>query len=458
MATISSPGLGSGLDVNGIVSKLMAVERQPLVALTRREASYQAKISAYGSVKSALVSLQGAVNTLKTAGTYTGLSASSSNKEVATATASSGALIGSYTLEVTQLAKNHTVRSTAPFTAPTNTFTHGTLSIQIGSGTPKTITIDGTNNTLAGIRNAINTANAGVTASIVNDGTNHRLLLSSKTLGSNGTITVSVTDSGSGGSFALDVLQSANLVTTQTADDAEFEINGLPITRSSNTISDAIDNVTLNLAATGTTTISVGRNTAAVVAAFDGFVKAFNEAKKQIDSVSKYDTEAKKAATLTGDAAMRAIQSQLNQLAFSRVSGIGDIASLSDLGVQLQKDGTLALNTAKLTAALNASPDNVKDLMTQTTAGNTGIAVRFADALKSMIDAKGIIDSRTEGVNASIKVLQKQYETMQRRLQDIEARYRSQFTALDSMIASLSQTSQYLAQQLANLPKPANNS
>ncbi|MCX8018649.1 MAG: flagellar filament capping protein FliD, partial [Rhodocyclaceae bacterium] len=152
-------------------------------------------------------------------------------------------------------------------------------------------------------------------------------------------------------------------------------------------------------------------------------------------------------------AAMRSIQSQLNSLVFSRVSGFGDIGSLSDIGVRLQKDGTLSLDTSKLTAALNDPTKDVKGLMTQTTAGNTGIAVRFADALKSIVEAKGVLDSRTEGVNASIKALQKQYETMQRRLQDIEARYRAQFTALDSTISSLNQTSQYLAQQLANLPK-----
>ncbi|MCX8087005.1 MAG: flagellar filament capping protein FliD [Rhodocyclaceae bacterium] len=453
MATLSSPGIGSGLDINGIVSKLMLVESRPLTQLAAKEASFQAKISAYGSVKSALDNLLGAVNTLKTAGTYTGLSATSSNKDVATATAASGALAGTYSINVTQLAKYHTVRSSDAYTATSNTFTHGTLSIQIGSGTPVNITIDGSNNTLAGIRDAINAANAGVKASIVNDGTNYRLILNSQTLGSSGAITVAVTDSGSGGSFALGNLASPSLVTTQNADDAQLTINGLAITRSSNTITDAIDNVTLNLVATGSTTVTVGKNTAAVVAAFDGFVKAFNEAKKQIDAVAKYDPQTKKAAVLTGDAAIRSVQSQLNQLVFSRVSGFGDIGTLSDIGIRLQSDGTLKLDTAKLTEALNDPNKDVKGLMTQTTAGNPGIAVRFATALQSMLEAKGVIDSRTEGINASIKLLQQQTETMKRRLQDIEARYRAQFSALDSTIASMSQTSQYLTQQLANLPK-----
>jgi len=458
MATISSPGLGSGLDINGIVSKLMAVEGRPLTALAAKEASYQAKISAYGAVKSALAGLQGAVNTLKTVGTYTGLTASSSNKEAATASVSGSPTSASYAITVTQLAKHHALRSTDPYTAATNTFTTGTLSIQIGSGTPVDVTIDSSNNTLAGIRDAINAANAGVTASIVNDGTNYRLLLASKTLGSGGAITVSVTDAGSGGTFALGNLASASLATTQNADDAALSINGLSITRSTNTIADAIDGVTLNLTGVGSTTVTVGKNRAAVVAAFDGFVKAFNDAKKQIDSVAKYDTETKKAATLTGDAAMRTIQSRLNQLLFTRVAGFGDIGTLSDLGVRLQKDGTLSLDTAKLTAALNDDALDVKGLMTQTTSGNEGVAVRFANALKSMLETGGLIDSRTQGVNASIKTLQKQYETMQRRLQDIEARYRAKFTALDSTIASLNQTSQYLAQQLANLPKISSNS
>jgi flagellar hook-associated protein 2 len=458
MASISSPGLGSGLDINGIVSKLMAVESQPLTLLATREASYQAKISAYGTLKSALSSLQSAADTLAKTDTFTGLSVSSSDTKVLTAAASDSPTAANYNINVTSIAKYHAVRSDGNYTATTDTFNTGTLSISVGGGTAVDVAIDGSNNTLAGIRDAINDADAGVTASIVNDGTYQRLLLTSKTLGSDGAINVAVSDDGSGGTFALTALASASLIETQAADDAQLTINGLTITRSSNTIADAVDGVTFTLLTTGSSTVKVATNTAATVAAFDTFVKAFNDAKKQISSISSYNSEAKQGAILTGDSTVRSIQSRLNQLLYSNVSGItGSLATLSDIGITLQKNGTLSLDTSKLTAALNDPAKDVQSLMTQTTSGNTGIAVRFSDAIKVMTESNGLIDSRTTGINASIKGLQKQGETLQQRLQDIERRYRAQFTALDTLIASLNQTSQYLSQQLANLPKITSN-
>lgn len=564
MATISSPGLGSGLDINGIITKLMAVESQPLSVLATREVSYQAKISAYGTLKSALSSLQTAAETLADTSTYTGKSSSSSDTSVLTTSVSGSPGQGSYNVVVSQLAASHSLRSTGSYTATTNTFTTGTLTIKVGSGSAVNITIDSSNNTLAGVRDAINSANAGVTASIVNDGTYQRLFLTSGTTGTDGTITTTVTDSASGGTFALADLASndstrstgnytstsdtfnsgtlsiavgggatvditinasnntlsgirdaingntsvgvtASIVsdgsyqrlvltsktagssgeisvtntedgvtmgsfglsglnatatagtylnTSQAATNAELTVNSLAITSSSNTITTAIEGVTLNLIKDGSSTVKVATNTAATVSAFDAFVKAYNDASKQISNVSGYNSETKQGAILTGDSTVRNIQSRLRQLLFSGVSSLTrGVQTLSDLGIRLQKDGTLSLDTGKLTSALNDPVKDVKGLMTQTTSGNPGIAVRFAEGLASMVDSDGLIDNRTEGINASIKSLQKQNETLQKRLADIEKRYRAQFTALDSLVASLNQTSQYLSQQLANLPK-----
>jgi len=457
-STISSLGVGSGLDLNGIVSKLMAVESQPLTALATKEAGYQAKISALGSIKGVLSDLQSAANTLAQPGVFTGISATSSSTTTLTASATTAASTGTYAIGVTQLAKYHSVRSTGAYTATTNTFTEGTLAITVGSGTPVNVTIDGTNNTLAGIRDAINSAKAGVSASIVNDGTNQRLLLTSSTLGSAGAISVAATDSGSGGSFALGQLASASLVSTQPAQDAQLTINGLAITRSSNSIADAIEGVTLNLVDAGNSTLKVAKNTAATVGAIDGFVKAFNAAKTQIASLSSYNTETKTAAILTGDTTVRGVMSRLNQLVFSSVSGIaGGIRNLSNIGITLQKDGTLSLDTATLTTALNDPSKDVQGLFTQTTTSNPGIAVRFNNELKAMLATNGLIDSRTTGISASIKDVQQRSKALQTRLVQIEQRYRTQFSALDSTIASLNQTSQYLTQQLAKLPGISSN-
>ncbi|MDP1956965.1 MAG: flagellar cap protein FliD N-terminal domain-containing protein, partial [Rhodocyclaceae bacterium] len=228
MAGVSASGLGSGLDVNGIIKQLMALEQQPMKALATKEAGFQAKLSSFGMLKGALASLQTAAKTLSTTGTFTGMSASVSDTSVLTASAGSTAAAGSYSLSVTQLAKFHAVRSNTNYAATTDTFTTGTLAISIGGGTAKNITIDSSNNTLAGIRQAINDADAGVTAAIINDGSTNRLVLSSKTSGSAGAIAVAVTDSGSGGTHALGDLKSTGagttLVATQTADDAKLTI------------------------------------------------------------------------------------------------------------------------------------------------------------------------------------------------------------------------------------------
>lgn len=458
MATISSPGLGSGLDINGIITKLMQVESQPLTALATKEASYQAKLSAFGSMKGALSSLQTAVATLKNSSTFTGKSATSSDSAVLTATATSEAAAGSYTISVTQLAKYHAVRSNTNYAATTDTFNTGTLSITIGSGTAVDIPIDGTNNTLAGIRDAINDADAGVTASIINDGSTNRLVLASKTSGSVGAITVGVADAGSGGTHALTTLASASLVTTQTADDANLMINGIAITRSSNTVSDAIDGLTLTLkkgtlAAPGESVVTVAQNTGAVTSAVNAFIKAYNDAIGGIKSMTAYDAANKKASVLTGDSTARNIQSQLSSMVQANVTGVaGGIARLSDIGISVKADGMLELNSSKLSAAL-ADPDtDVAALFTQTTSGNEGVAVRLNTMLEGVVGSAGLISSRTDGINASIKDLQKRAESLNLRLAQIEKRYRAQFTALDTLVASMNQTSQYLTQQLASLP------
>jgi flagellar hook-associated protein 2 len=388
---------------------------------------------------------------------------------VLTASASSTAAPGNYNISVTQLAKFHAVRSNSNYAATTDTFTTGTLSVSIGGGTAVNIAIDSSNNTLAGIRDAINDAGTGVTASIINDGTTNRLVLASKTSGSVGAIGVTVTDNGGAGippapPYALSSLASASLVTTQTADNANLTINGIAITRSTNTISDAIDGLTLNLAkgtlaTPGTATVTVAKNTGAVTSAVSAFVKAYNDAIGQIKSMTAYDAANKKASVLTGDSTARSIQSQLSNLAQANITGIaGGISRLSDIGIAVQKDGTLTTDSSKLSAAL-ADPDkDVASLFTQTTSGNQGIAVRFNAALESIIGVSGLISSRTDGITSSIKDIQKRGEALQARLVQVEKRYRAQFTALDSLVASMNRTSTYLAQQLANLPGASSSS
>lgn len=463
MASIASPGIGSGLDINGIISKLMAVESRPLTQFASKEGSYQAKLTAFGTLKGALSSLQTAAQTLTKTETFTGMSASSSDSSLFTASATSTASAGSYDLAVTTIAKAHGLRTNVNY--GTDTFDSGTLRIQIGTGTAVDVAISGVS-TLAQIRTAINDAKVGVTATVVNDGTADRLVLTSNTTGTDGQIAITAPTTNNNGTRRLTDLVGANLTQTQAPDNAVFTLNGINITRSTNTVENAVEGVTIKLIKEPvsqtppitplTGKLTVAQNASAIAGAVNTFVKAYNDAINSIKSSTAYDAANKRAAVLTGDSTARTIQSQLFGLVGARVSGIeGGIARLSDVGIAVQKDGTLSVDSSKLSAAL-ADPDkDVAAFFTQTTSGNEGIAVRFNKILTGMVGTNGLISSRTDGIDASIKDLQKRADSFSLRLEAIEKRYRTQFSSLDALVASMNQTSNYLAQQLANLPKAA---
>lgn len=458
MAGLSSPGLGSGLDVNSIVTQLMALEQRPVTALNTKEASYQAKLTAYGSLKGVLSTVQSTAEALTLEATFDSRTASVSAPTVLSASAATTAADGSYAVTVTQLAKYHALRSNTAYSATTDTFNTGSLAIQVGSGVTVDVTIDGSNNTLAGISQAINDADAGVTATIINDGSTNRLVLSSDTLGSSGAITVTATDSGSGGTHPLTGLNSAVMVETQSADDALFNVNGIDITRSSNTVSDVIEGLTLSLTLAGTTSVTVSKNTAATTTAINAFVKAYNDAVKQLQSSSAYNAATKTASILTGDSTVRGIRATLLGLVQTSVSGVGEnIDTLSGIGIALQTDGTLLVDSTKLAEALADPAADIAALFASTSEGNKGVAVRFNESLDSVLGSAGLIANRTDGIAASIKDIGLRRDILLARLLNVEARYRAQYSALDSLIASMNQTSQYLTQQLANLPGTSSN-
>jgi flagellar hook-associated protein 2 len=457
----------SSIDVNGLVTQLMTLEQRPLTVLDSKEAGIQAKISAFGSIKGALSTLQTSIAQLAKTTTFTARTATSSDATVMSATAGNAAVNGTYTITVDKLAKFNAVRSNDAYTANTNTFNTGTLSISVGDGSAKTVTIDPDDNTLSGIRDAINNANAGVSASIINDGTNQRLVLSSKTMGSDGAIKVTATEDGVGtGTFALTGLAfdasnptaNPSMVQTQAADDAQLTINGLTVTRSSNTVTDVVTGLSMNLSKIGSTTLTVGKNNTDVVTVVSAFVSAYNDVVKQNKSLTAYDATNKTSALLTGDATVRTIQTGLSSMLQSSVKGLnGGITGLADVGIELQKDGTLTLNTSALSAALNDPNKDVAGLFSQTTAGNQGVAVQFNNWLTKTLGTDGLLDNRLDSFADTISSLDDQRTRIQDRLVTIEARYRKQFTALDSLVSSMSQTSAFLEQQLANLPNTSKN-
>lgn len=383
---ISSAGIGSGLDVNSIISQLMALEQRPLTALASKEAKYQAQLSAYGSLKGALSTFQSAAASLASPAKFSALKASVADSTLATVSVAATATPGSHAIEVQTLAQAQKLASAAH--AATNTaIGTGKLTISFGTYDADTFTANGDKaateitigagqNSLAGIRDAINAADAGISATIINDGTGYRLTVSSKDSGTANAIRIAVTDDDAAHTDNAGLSQIAfdartvsgvtNLSETVAANDAVVVIDGITVTKSSNTISDALAGVTLSLLKENpgsTTTLSIAKDTAGVQSSIQSFVKAYNDLNTTIVNLTKYDAETKKASLLTGESTVRTLQSQLRGLFNTPLSSAGGgLASLPDVGITFQTDGTLKLDSAKLTASLNDPAKDVASL------------------------------------------------------------------------------------------------
>lgn len=394
---LSSPGIGSGLDVNGIVNQLMVAERQPLNALNAQEQVFNQKLSAFGQVRSALATFQTALKDLSSGSKFQALSATSSDTKVLNASASGKAIPASYQIGVTQLAQQHKVAS-AGYATTDAVIGSGTLNIQFGtydSGlntftanadkAAKSISIAPANNTLAGIRDAINAANAGVTATVVNDGTaaGNRLVLTSSDSGASNSLKISVTDDdgtalNTTGLSALAYDPTAavgsgkNLEQKAAALDALLDIDGIAVKQSTNTVKDAIDGVTLNLAQTNVgqkLTLVVGRDNKAVTDAVQAFVKSYNDASGTLKNLTAYKGPGAQNGILLGDSTARGIQVQMRDMLNTAINSGGALTTLSQIGVSFGSDGTLSLDNVKLTTAINTNFD--------------GIAALFAKAAKA---------------------------------------------------------------------------
>lgn len=438
MASISSPGLGSGLDVNSIVSQLMAVESRPLTAFAQKEAQYQAKISAFGAALGAMSSLQSSADALTDPDKFTGLKASVKDSSIASATVDSTAVAGKYSLEVSQLAQAQIVNTIQNPSIPVG---GGTLSIKLGANAAVDIAVAGTDG-LSDIATSINedaTLKSQIKASVVDN----RLVLESLSTGAANTISIA--------SAELTDFVTAQLLTARTAQDAAFKINGITITRDTNTVDDVIDGLTLTLskASPGTTTdITVSRDVSTAKTALEAFVKAYNDVNKTIGDLTRVDASSKKGSVLTGDATLRTAQSQLRSLLGSRPDGITDplLTTLSQVGISANRSGTLSLDASKLSAAFSERPESVADLL-------KAFGTAFESAAGALSGSTGTLQAKIDGLNQSIKTIQSRREAFSLRLDQVEKRYRTQFASLDSLVSSLNKTSSFLTQQLANLPK-----
>lgn len=424
---ISAPGIGSNLDVNNIVSQLMALERRPLQALDRKEATFQAQLSAFGTLKSALSTFQTALAGLNDGSKFQANKATIADSGIATVAAANSAVPGSYALEVTQLAQAQKLVAvgqastsaaigTGTLTFEFGTIAGGTFDAQTGKYTgatfsangagAKTVTIGASNNTLAGIRDAINAAKIGVTASVINDGsgTPYRLALSVTDPGQAKSLKISVAgDAALSTLIAHDPAGTQQLIETASARNALLKIDGVAITKTTNKITDAIEGVTLDLLkanAGGTTTVSVVRDSGTIKGAVEGLVKAYNEINSTLKNLSAYDAATKQGAVLQGDFTILSMQSRLRAELTNALTGTGGAYSnLSQIGVTLQKDGTLALDSGKFQTALDNAPNDIAALFAAIGKASDGAVsyVAATDKTKAGTYALDVTQLATQG-------------------------------------------------------------
>ena len=457
MATITASGIGSGLDVDSIITQLMKLERQPITSIETKKTATESKISAFGQVKSALSSLQTAVAALQKTASFATTKASVADSSALTAVSSTGATAGNYSIEIGQLAKAQRVATSAT-TEPTVaagslTITLGTLSAGSFTADPArttTITLS-SGSTLEELRDAINDADSGVTARIINNGAINQLVLASDDTGADQAFQIS----GSGGlaGFNYDpATDTGSLSSVQTAQDAELTVDGIAVTRSTNTISDLIDGVTLTLKSETATATSINVELDNTVAqkAIEAFVSAYNNAVTTMRSLTSFDPATKKAGSLNGESGISSILSQLRNTLGSSLSGLTGADSLASIGLSFALNGTLSIDTAKLTGALADPTKNVAELF-----GGNGTVSGYADLLSTkltdLLSSGGSLASRTDALNGSIDGYTDRIDALELRMDAIEKRYRAQFAALDSMMSSMNQTSTFLTQQLTTL-------
>jgi flagellar hook-associated protein 2 len=446
MATTSSI-----LDVASLVSQLMKVERKPIDKLNAKITDIQARISSFGTLNSLVSTLQSSAQSLKTM--LQSYSATPSDANLFSATASTSAAAGSYTISISKLAQAQNLVAAGqasqtvsiPSLASTVTFTIG--------GNPMAVTIQA-GATLQDIRDAINGANLGITASIVNDGSNapYRLVLTADKTGvANGVSSITVQPGGDPAlndllAFNPDANPPAAVTMTQSAvaQNASLTINGIAITSASNNVTDAIQGVTLTLKAETTTpaTLTVARDTSAIESAVTKFVDSYNALATQLKSRSAYGNSTSQAGVLAGDGAVRQMLDQLRNILTTPASG-GTLSYLTEIGISTQFGGTLKLDTSKLKSMLASDYAGVGNLLNST----TGFATRLSDWATSVTRAGGLIGQRTDGLNSSIKGYNDQIAKLEKRMTVLQKQYTTTYSNLNMMLSRMNDTSSYLTSQ-----------
>lgn len=480
MASLSSVGVsGTGLD-ESVITKLVAIEKQPADALTTKNTTLQTKVSTWGKIQSAFSSLKDAANKLTQSEFWNGTTATSSNDTAVSVSTTSSAAASSYAVTVSQLAQGQMV-ATSAFASKTAAVGEGTLRIQLGtyvtdnSVAPPAVTFNAKaaasavdiaigpgDNTLEKIRDRINSSNAGITASIVNDASGSRLVMRGAN-GETNAFKVSVTENGAVpglSALAYDGTTggTSSMTRTQAAQNAKATINGLAVSSESNTLSDVVDGVTLTLKqATATpANITVAQDTASISKGVSDFISAYNNVVSTIRVQTLYDEASKTAGPLQGDSTARGLLSQMRNLITSDSTATASFSRLFDMGIVTNTDGTLKMTSSKFNDAMGTKLADMQKYFANSddvVASKNGMGQRIKNLASQILDTNGAIANSTDGLKATIKRNTTKIDSINDRAGLYEARLRQQYTALDASYSKLSGLQSYVSAQLAALNK-----
>lgn len=477
MAGLSSLGIGSGLDAENIVTSLVAIERKPAEAIKTENSKLETKVSTWGKIQSAFSSLQDASSALNSADFWTATKATSSDSESVGVTTGANSAPGAYSITVQSLASSQYVASSA-YASKSSAVGQGTLTIQTGtyvtSAEPPavtfnakaaasefSITIGPEDNTLEKIRDKINRAGAGVTASLVNDSAGARLVLRGAT-GAENAFKVSVSEDPSApglSALAYDASTGgvSQMTRTQSASNAQATINGLSVSSTSNTMTGVVDGLTLQLNKTSSTPINVNvtKDTEAIRKGIDTFVSTYNNVVSTVRVQSKYDEASKTSGPLQGDSTARGLLAQIRNMVGSSSGASSVFGRLSDIGMDINVDGTLAINSTKMSSAMENMGELQKFFANSDAAnsGKDGLSQRMRSLTSQLIGAEGPISTRTDGIKSMIERNKDKIERIDVKAALAEARLRAQYTALDNNMAKLNGLASYVTAQLAALNK-----
>lgn len=461
---IQFSGLASGLDTGSIITQLMNIERLPIARLESDKTWMNNRMSAFSELDTKLKSFLNSITNLGDEDTLQQRSIKQSGDEHLTASVSSEALAGtSYAVEVVNLAQAQKSVTAGGFAAKdSSTFGTGTLNVTV-DGTSHAIEITSENNSLEGIMQAINDADIGISTGIINVGgdstTPYRLLLSGDSVGKSFSVDASNL---AGGTDALGAIEdetgTVNPPVTQSA-QAHIRVDGIDIYSDSNTVTEAIPGVTLDLLKTETektTQISVNLDRSAIIDNIESFTKGYNEVISFITGQSVIDGEG--GGLLNGDSGVNSIKRHLQSMLTTPFKNSGTLTALSQLGFETQKDGTLIVNDETLSDAVDNNLDSVVTLLSGE-GDNKGLAEQFTDYLESMTSSTtGMLSGRKESINSSLKRIDGRIEVMEMRLEQRQKTLESQYAAMETLVSGFNAQSSYLTQQMANIASLTNRS